>query len=63
MTRKKKLFILENGFFLEAKSTRQLKKLVGDEYMFFLCEKEVKPATFLDKITDIFAEKRLKKRC
>jgi len=57
---KKKRFVLENGFVIEAKSTRELKKLIGDDYLFYMCEKDVKNSTTLRKITDIFCKKRLK---
>jgi len=60
MKRKMKTFLLENGIFIEAKDTRTLKKLVGDDYLFYMCEKEVNNLTTLGKISDIFCKKKLK---
>jgi hypothetical protein len=60
MKQKKKLFLLENGIFVEAKNTRALKKFIGDDYLFYMCEKEVNNFTTLEKLGDIFCKKKLK---
>ena len=52
MAKKKKEFILENGIIVEAKSTRQVSKLVGD-LLFFDAKLPVTPI-FSTKISDVF---------